>query len=145
MAAPTWHDRELPLLEALAELEREHGVGLDQLVERTGLPREQAAIAVEALIEDGYVAGSAAHDMGGKDWLSLRLLGDGRRAVRQWPSEDTSAQALVDVLEQRLAETDDPEERSRLERMRDAAKGLGGAVLREVTTAWARQVLGPPV
>lgn len=117
--------RELPLLEALAVLEREHGIDFLTLSEYSRLARDQVVIGVEALIEDGYVTVSPSHDFGGKDWVSLRLLGPGRRAVRQWPAEENTGQALVDVLEQRLEETDDPEEQSRLERMRDAVKGLG--------------------
>jgi hypothetical protein len=145
VAVPTWHERELPALEALAALEetRENGSSLDEVAELAGLPRARAVIAVEALIDSGHVAGHPAHDMAGKDWLALRLLAPGRRAVRQWPSDDLTADALVDVLEQRIAQEDDPDERGRLERMRDAARNLGGAALREVTVAWARQVLGP--
>lgn len=145
MAAPTWHERELPILEALAAREEQHplGVSLDEVAEQAGLPRERAAIAVGALIDDGYVAGSPVHDQAGDDWLGLKLRGDGRRAVRQWPVVDDAGKALLAVLEQRLEKEDDPEKRGALEGMLRSARQLTGTVLREVTVAWGRQVLGP--
>lgn len=70
--------------------------------------------------------------------IGVRLTERGRRAVGVWPAEDPG-DALLELLAARVAAASSPEERSRLERLFDAAKGLGGTALRELTLAYLKQ------
>ncbi len=64
-----------------------------------------------------------------------RLLPPGRRAIKQWPTGD-ALEAILEAVERHLAATEDPEEKSRLRRLRDflaeeGARGVIGAVIGE--------------
>ena len=61
-----------------------------------------------------------------------------KAGIRQWPADST--EALVALLDERIADENDPEQRSRLERLRDALGELSGDVLRGVLTDWPRQL-----
>lgn len=140
----TWEERELVLLKAIARFEQEAGEELNswQLAELTGLEPRDVEVGLHALYDAGYITGT---DASGFDQafglMAIRLEERGRRAVGQWPPED-QFDAFVAVLEQRIAEASTDEERSRLERVRDAALGVGRDVLTSVLSAWARQVGG---
>ncbi len=79
--------------------------------------------------------------MGGFDALDLRLLPRGRQLVRQWPSSDP-AEVFLQALAQRIAVEDDPEVRSRLEKLRDSAGQVGKGVAAGIITAVVQQVSG---
>ena len=69
------------------------------------------------------------------EYIELRLLERGKRAVGEWPNEDPYAD-LVALLEHRIAEEENPERRSRLQRfldgLVDAGKDIATAVLSDV-------------
>jgi hypothetical protein len=64
----------------------------------------------------------------------------GRRALGRWPG-DEPLRDLIAVIE-RLIASSEPEERTRLERLRAALLGLGEKVGTAVAIAWAKACLG---
>ena len=65
------------------------------------------------------------------DWWDLRLTEKGRRAIQQWPSDDPGA-SLVQLLEERLEQSDDPSETTKLQRVLDTIRDVGTGVLSSV-------------
>lgn len=134
------------LLEAIADAE-DRGVEAraDELGEPTGLALGDVQRGVQALYDAEYIDGIVATTQQDIfDLLNIRLLERGRRAVGQWPAEDQYA-ALMQVLERQIATSEDPTERTKLERLRDAALGLGEGMVATILNAWARSLAGPPV
>lgn len=143
----TWEKRDLPLLESIARAEGQDNSrrplnSLDPgLREASGLDEREFQLGLQALYDAGYIAGNA-RDFGGEFHLiGIRLLERGRRTVGQWPPED-QYDAFVAVLEQQIAAAGSDDERSRLERVREVALGVGRDVLTSVLSAWARQLGG---
>ncbi len=142
MAERSWETLEQPILEAVAELEdADVDVGLLAIADHTGLALDRVRIAVRRLLDTDLLTGIDASTMGGFDALDLRLLPRGRQLVRQWPSSDP-AEAFLQLLAERIAEEPDPEERNRLEGVRDSAGQVGKGVLTGVITALVQQVTG---
>lgn len=143
MAESTW-DRDVRVMEVVRELERDHPPGgtRDQVAERADLDRNEANDALLGLIEGQHVRGRDDSTLAERfDWYDLRLTERGRRIVGQWPSEDPS-DALMALLEERLAATDDPEEATRLRRLLDTMTDVGAGVLRDTLTALIRGATG---
>lgn len=109
--------------------------------DHTGLSLEQVRTGVRRLFLTDLLTGSDASDMEGFDALALRLLPRGRQAVGQWPSSNP-AEAFLQLLDQRIVVQDDPEERSRLEKLRDSAGQVGKGVATSVLTAFVQQMTG---
>jgi hypothetical protein len=132
MTTDTWHSRAVPILEAVRDvegMEEAYGLQIGYLAERTGLDPNHVAVEVERLIEGGYLAGTLAKPMSGGDvrpWRvsSARLAPTGARAVGLWPPSDPY-QALLALLERRVAEAPDEETRSKWRKVRDTILGLG--------------------
>lgn len=143
MAESTW-ERDVQVMEAVRQLEREQPPGgtRDQVAELTGLDRADANDALLGLIEGDHVSGLDTGTLGEQfDWMSLRLTNRGRRVVGQWPSDDP-ADALVRLLEERLAQTENPEEASKLRRVLETVSEVGAGVLRDTLTALIRGAAG---
>lgn len=66
----------------------------------------------------------------------------GLRVVGAWPSEAAAGEALVAALREAIARTEDPVEKSKLERLLDAAGSVGTSVLGGVLTAAGTTVFG---
>ena len=129
MARRVWQERELGILESLAAAEErdEPELRWDELLEHTELRPVQLSMGLRALYDDGFITGHDVSSQGSiwtLDWV--RLLGPGRVASGQWPAEDGYV-ALLEALEERIASATG-EERTRLERARDALKDLGTKV-----------------
>lgn len=139
MARMTWDERERPILEAIAAGEAGRDLNNDDVAEATGLSRDDVDRGLLALYEADYVTGTDAAAEELCYLLGMRLLERGRRAVGVWPADD-SGEALLDLLRARIADADTDEERSRWQRLFDAAKGLGGTALRELTVAYLKHV-----
>jgi hypothetical protein len=141
MAERTWETLEQPILEAVAELEDlDSSLGLATIAAHTGLPLERVRIGVNRLF-GSHLTGSEGSTFAGFNVLALRLLPKGRQVVDQWPSSDP-AEVFLQALAQRIAVEDDPEVRSRLERLRDSASQVGKGVLAGISTAVVQQVTG---
>ena len=67
----------------------------------------------------------------------------GLQLLRAWPGSETDAELLLRLLDERIANEPPGEERTRLERFRDAAADLGKGALLAVLTGWATRLAGP--
>jgi DNA-binding IclR family transcriptional regulator len=142
MARATWDDREQPILEAIADLEPTHPqLNNDDLAAATGIDRESLDRALLALVEADYITGTNAAAEELCYLIGARLLERGRRAVGQWPAED-SAEALLELVSARVTSAASVEERNRWEKFLDAARGLSGKALQEVTIAFLKHQAG---
>jgi hypothetical protein len=150
MAHATWPTREVPILEAIAEIEARPGpqypITKHDLAEMAAISEQDLVTGFRALVEDGYITHGTmlqgAHESGFHSVTGPRLRGKGRRAIRQWPGEDPFHD-LIDVLERLIAATDEPEEKTRLEKLKAALWGLGEKVGTAVAIAWGESVFGP--
>lgn len=143
MAEMTW-SREEQIMEAIRAFEKDRPDERtrDKLVVDTGLPKEEVNDGLRSLLEAGYVDGRDTGSMDELyDWWDLRLRERGRRAVKQWPSEDPG-EALVQLLEEHISRASDSAERSRLSQVLDNVREVGTGVLRGVLTDLIRGTAG---
>lgn len=143
MAQPTWQTREIPILEAIAELERQtprDSVTTPALARMAEISERDASLGFRALVEDGFLSYATLTTGGGTYFHADQpmLRGKGRRAIGQWPPDGMNG--LVRLLEERIASEPDEDKRSRLIKLRDALADLGQDVLRDVRTDWARRL-----
>ena len=97
-------------------------------------------LALEYLRKAGYIDGQRA--MQGH-WHLVTLEQPGLVEVAGWPAapgEDYGAK-LLDLLEERIDATEDEEQRSRLQRLRDTVVSVGTNVVSGVLTDLARRSL----
>ena len=133
MSSSTW-SREIEVMQAVRELERERPGegGRDDVVERVQLDKGEVNDALRGLIEGGYVLGRDGGTMAERfDWWDLRLTAKGRQAIQQWPVDDPAA-ALIQLLEERLSQSDDPTEATKLQKVLDALREVGTGVVSSV-------------
>jgi hypothetical protein len=96
------------------------------------------SLALEYLNEARYVKGDRAM---GSVWSDVTLLEKGLVEVAGWPAqpgEDYGAK-LLDVLDVRITDAEDEDERTRLKRFRDAVASVGKDVVTGVLTDLARR------
>ncbi len=143
MARRGWIEREQPLLEAVRDLEDGGAVQNAALAEHSGLSDGDVALGLQALMEGGYVTGMEMKGLSGPGThlFGARLLPAGRIKVGQWPGDDAAA-ALLAVLDEVLATTQDPEVTSHLQQARAGLRGLTQKVLTEVAVGYAKRVSG---
>jgi hypothetical protein len=139
VAETTWETREIPILEAIAAAEQagEDELDLFGVAERLGMPFPLVQRTVQTLYDEGYLTG---HDISvsgtGFNLFGLRLLGLGKRAVKQWPGD--SYEAFLQALERHLTKEQDPEKRKALGRLLSDAREVGKGVLIAVLSEAAR-------
>jgi len=137
VATPTWRTREIPILEAIAQLTAEHQRvrHSSEIASATGLTDEEVALGLVRLAEAGYGQDGSQpnHPGGGRSLMGVGLLERGLREVGVWPNEDVGG-TLVTVMDERIELASDSEQRSRLESLRDAVLGVGQEVVAGVLT-----------
>jgi hypothetical protein len=138
----TWAEREGPLLAELAKRE-DRGEKTDwaDLMEATGLDERATQRSLRRLFDADYLTGhdvttfgSAEHEL-----IGIRLLEKGLRATGVWP--DDGYQAFLAELDAKI-EVAAPDERSRLERLRDGVIGVGRDVATDLISAVLRGQAG---
>jgi hypothetical protein len=109
MVESTW-ERDAQVMEAIRSFER------DRPDERTGQRLSELTDLDQGEIDEILVSLADADYVHARDepsaaelhwWWDIRLRERGRRAIGQWPSEDP-AQALIQLLEERIALTEGP-------------------------------------
>lgn len=111
-------------------------VSLGELAEETGITVDVIDPEVTRLLESGFLRGECRRVMGPADhWCVLNpvLTEKGARAIGMWPSEDPY-EALVALLESRIREETDEDQRSRLRKLRDSLREVGKGVAVGVLT-----------
>lgn len=146
MAKRTWEQREVPLLEVIAEDEEKgstSALASEEVGRRAGLDPRLAEVGLRGLHRAGYIRGIdvASHD--GWGLIDITLEERGRRAVGQWPSEN-AYEEFLQLLDDRLARTEDEEERSRLRQFRAAASDVGRGVISSVIVELGKRMAGMP-
>jgi hypothetical protein len=141
----TWERVELPILEQMYEAENsEPPLYLSFVANGQASSTAEEIRAAERLIAAGYLEGKPVRAMGGVmfDLRAKRLTEKGLRAVGAWPSPSDGREAFLAALQQAIDSTDDPEERTRLEKLRSAAGEVTKASFVAVLSAAARAGLG---
>lgn len=129
MAQPTWEQRERPLLEVIAECEE---TGEDATNERvaagSGLTVDVVGRTMKRLHDAGFIEAYDASGMGDDYpiFIGAELLERGLRIVGQWPPDISDA--FIQRLDALIA-TAEPEERTRLERLKAAAAEVSKGVV----------------
>lgn len=128
-----WERIDLPVLERVGDLEGDRGTpvkNVDELAKALGDGWDEAVVlaSVGRLVRSGHLDAIDASSHSGDDWLRLRLSERGRRAAGLWPSNEL-ADTLLAILDDRIADADDEEERSRWRQLRDSAGAVGQNVL----------------
>jgi DNA-binding MarR family transcriptional regulator len=132
-----WQHVEQPILEALAARDGASMSG-EQLAEATGVAMPALMRALRSLKEDDYIDGVLT-EVDQEDYpvraTGIRLLPKGLRQAGLWPSED-AAVAFIAALENAIRDEPDEQQRSKLQRARDALKAVGTTTLNTaITTA----------
>lgn len=135
MATDLWAERDLPLLELIAEHDADGGPieNQDKLAKLTDLDQQQVEQSLDRLVSGGMATSVSSSMLTCiYDYHSrIRPTAEGRRAVGQWPGRDVAA-GLLEAIERRIDEAETPEERGRWERARDNLKSLGISALASV-------------
>jgi hypothetical protein len=125
--------RDLPFLVEVARRleEAEKSVWAHDIAAYLGLEEMQAVNATDALVDDGLVQVEYVDQF----TLFTRISGEARRLTGLWPSPGTAADRLLAALDDAIRRAATPDERTRLEKMREGAAGVGRDLLVGVTTA----------
>jgi hypothetical protein len=126
----TWNEREVPILEAVyAAEERGERPDPDGIAAVTGLDPDVVIRSVGGLVQSQHLDGIESHGLGQMfpTYLALLLLERGRRAIGQWPPGP--GDAFLTALNRLIASEPDPDERSRLVKLREAATDVAKQVL----------------
>jgi hypothetical protein len=125
-----WQVVEQPILEALASGDGS-SMSDEQLVAATGIEMSDLMRALRSLKEDDYIDGVLT-EVDQEDYpvraAGIRLLPKGLRQAGLWPSEDVGA-AFIMALEKAIRDEPNEQERSKLQRARDALKAVGNTTL----------------
>jgi hypothetical protein len=140
VAESTWQRLALPILEAVATLERpESGASTDDLALATGLDHSVVAAETLILIDSGYLSGYDFSDPANIRVINVRLRERGKVETGQWPSDDPT-ELLFDRLDV-LIESADEKEKPKLIAVRDSIFALGKSATTALITAWIKDVV----
>jgi hypothetical protein len=142
-----WTDRAMPLLLAIREAQedfdvvQQSGPQPEYLADKVGLDDFVVRRTLNDLWDDGLITGIRTDDSGGFHAIGIRLTPTGLRQVGEWPTAESSFDALKEALTDLVESQPDPDRRSRLDRVlagvkalpRDLAVELGGAYLARVS------------
>jgi predicted ArsR family transcriptional regulator len=136
----TWATRELPVLDATVSLlEESYMVTVSDIAGKTGLDAAVVARSLETL-HPAYVDFRKTETGGDPTfWYVLKVTGQARRAVGQWPTPDSFVTKLAEELSAAAAAEEDTERKTLL----SYAARLVGDTLRDVAVRAAGQVLAP--
>jgi hypothetical protein len=133
--AGTWATVEQPILETIARL-AEDPPGTSEVVEATSLPEGKVQLALRRLYQADYLTGVDASTFdSGFELMRIELLERGLRATGEWPAD--AYDEFVAAVGQAIESESNPVERTKLEKLRDAATAVG----RDVATALITDVL----
>ncbi|MCZ7589204.1 MAG: hypothetical protein M5U27_10210 [Gaiella sp.] len=113
---------------------------MDAIIEELGGEEDthRTALILADLVRTGYLEETASTDqLPGPLWC--RLAEKGLQVTAGWPSSSgqLAYERLIALLDQRIAEATDDDERSRWERVRDGVLGIGRDVFVGVITGVA--------
>jgi hypothetical protein len=138
-----WYRYALPLLEYVHK-EGRFGVlmPIGGIADALQFDSGDVAAELDRLCRSGYIAGEVHRTMTGGDprpWFlqGCALAGRGLRSVGAWPSEDPY-DALLQLLDRKIEETDEPGPRSKLKALKCSASDVGRATVAGLLVELAR-------
>lgn len=141
MAVDTWFSLDLPILEAVAEIESADGwADAGSVASRLSTDPDEVAIRLKALDAGGYISVERYRADG--QALDVTLLRDARQAIGQWPREDELFDRFVVALNAAAENQSDPVTRSKLKRAADGLGSFGRDITVEVTAALLSKHVG---
>ncbi len=129
----TWDIFEMAVLNEIGRAEQAGTEPeIEAALDRAGCPEHRMPTIVKRLKGEGFIEVHVVEAMGGVfQFLSARLTGQGARVVGFWPSNDPF-EDLIRRLDQLIADADGDVEKTKLQKLRDAAYSLGGDAVRAV-------------
>ncbi|KJE76904.1 hypothetical protein FEAC_14060 [Ferrimicrobium acidiphilum DSM 19497] len=130
--APTWFDRDLPVLEAVIELFEERGLaGFTgaQVAERCGKEPNDVFVALSALKDEYVFLETTLPGLTADSQWITGVTALARQAVGQWPSLDTYADRFMAALQQAAYHESDPAKQSKIRSAADSVAGIGRDIL----------------
>jgi hypothetical protein len=119
----TWSTVEEPILEAIKSLEADDP-GTDEIIGATGLSKGEVQTGLRRLLQADYITGIDVTTMSsGFELIRIQLLERGLRITGEWPAD--AYDEFVAAVQDAIAKEPNPDERTKLERLRDAAAGVG--------------------
>lgn len=129
-----WEDQAMPVLRWVKRTQDENWeIGttvldesdLTAAAEEIGVPLDRLPQTLCRLEEDRLITSTQNPGMAGTLFASdLRITGEGMRVLGSWPSRVMDQDALMQVLQHMIAQARSSDERTRLERLRDAVVNL---------------------
>lgn len=126
MQAHLWHERALPILQFIAELESNVSVlDVGTIADGTGISPEHVWTELQRLIDGHLVAGTFKAYMSGDTKrgelvIHPRLTADGARAIGAWPSGNDFFTVLSELIEREP----DTERKSKLQKLRTTVRDI---------------------
>jgi len=146
-----WETAVLPVLRAAYEIDdrSDPELGLSAADLNHHLGREAGDVRTGRVLILLAEAGYVTETMSGPDQfvgpMRFRLAEPALRIVANWPtpgSGDQFVSRLLEVIDDRIAETEDEHERTRLERLRDTIGGIGHDIVVSVVAGVAQKYGG---
>ena len=137
--AVDWTTEALPVLEAVGRVAEKRGPSTDPYISQHAINEElnrpqndpRTDRALYHLTREGYLrAGGETDTTLGP--IDVELAEKGLQITSGWPGGKPALDVFLAALETRIEQAATPEERSRLQRAYDGAKGLGREVFGEV-------------
>ena len=142
MVEDTWYALALPLLDYLSELPPHSLPNVGEIADLLGADPMAVAQEIDRLAAAGYIEGGLHKMLTGGDprpWFIEHpgLAERGLRVVGMWPNEGPY-DALVALVERRIADEPDEGQRSRLRHFVDARGDVGKSVGTALLVEWAK-------
>ncbi|MCL5736948.1 MAG: hypothetical protein M1274_15490 [Actinobacteria bacterium] len=145
-----WEKEVLPILRAVRRMEEEFGDklllvegDLEQLALESALPIERVKFQLVRLTNTGYLGGEPYRGGDGIfGFKGLFVSRDGLEAIKVWPGARPDPDLLLGVLDRAIEAASSSDERTKLEKLRDAVVGLGRETFVYVMGELAKQAAG---
>ncbi|MBC2933046.1 hypothetical protein [Nocardioides sp. zg-1228] len=143
-----WNDRDFPALLAAARIlesdsPEDADTQLEEFQEAAGLSERELVRALIGLEQAGYIETQGSAPLAGDPTIWVTGLTErGRRKTGLWPDEESSADALVDLLAQAAERVGDEDDAGALRKAGRLLRGVPSEVLADITAALIRQQVG---
>lgn len=138
----TWETVELPILEQIYEREQ-RGQAAEQASELEWHDWHELVRTLVRLEAAGYISASITEINNDLPFIiDPRISPRGLRSIGAWPSKVDGQQVLLDALQRAIDSTEDPDEKTRLQKVRAAVGDVAKASMAAVVSAAARELAG---
>lgn len=135
----TWTSRDLPVLQAIVQIDNEQDHGLikvDQIEDRTGFDQSTVQRALKALAGEHPPFFTKTEGSLQLPYIFVAgVTGHARRTVGAWPSPENMVDRLVEQMRLAAEESEDEETSNRLRRTAAWFGGVGRDLMVEIIAA----------